>query len=102
MVHVRVQCSGEPTRWSPSGTRWAWPKSDSNIPQAVARATERKQMETQQSRTQSSFSPFRPGLKFESTNPVDPPDNTGGGGGTTTPSPAPSEPQPTDTEEAGS
>ena len=54
-------------------------------------------METQQSRTQSSFSPFRPGLKFESTNPVDPPDNTGGGGGT---QPAPSEPQPTESEEA--
>jgi hypothetical protein len=50
-------------------------------------------METQQSRTQSSFSPFRPGLKLESTNPVDPPDNTGGGGGTPQ---APTEP---DTEE---
>jgi len=50
-------------------------------------------METQQSRTQSSFSPFRPGLKFESTNPVDPPDNTGGGGGT---EPTPSTPQPED------
>ncbi|HEY3580335.1 MAG TPA: hypothetical protein VGK82_07305 [Pyrinomonadaceae bacterium] len=48
-------------------------------------------METQQSRNQSSFSPFRPGLKFESTNPVDPPDNTGGGGGTTS---TPSAPQP--------
>ena len=50
-------------------------------------------METQQSRTQSSFSPFRPGLKFESTNPVDPLDNTGGGGGT---EPTPSTPQPED------
>ena len=50
-------------------------------------------METQQSRTQSSFSPFRPGLKFESTNPVDPPDNTGGGGGS---QPTPSAPQPED------
>jgi hypothetical protein len=56
-------------------------------------------METQQSRNQSSFSPFRPGLKFESTNPVDPPDNTGGGGGTTPSAPTPSEPQPTDPEE---
>lgn len=50
-------------------------------------------METQQSRNQSSFSPFRPGLKLESTNPVDPPDNTGGGGGTTS---TPSAPQPED------
>jgi hypothetical protein len=55
-------------------------------------------METQQSRTQSSFSPFRPGLKLESTNPVDPPDNTGGGGGT--PQPPPSEPDTEEQEEA--
>ena len=57
-------------------------------------------METQQSRTQSSFSPFRPGLKLESTNPVDPPDNTGGGGGT--PPTPPSKPESDDTEEATS
>jgi len=53
-------------------------------------------METQQSRTQSSFSPFRSGLKFESPNPVDPPDNTGGGTGT----PSPSAPQPEEPEES--
>lgn len=52
-------------------------------------------MHTQQSRTESSFSPFHPGLKFESTNPVDPPDNTGGTGGGSTPSQPPTEePQP--------
>jgi hypothetical protein len=50
-------------------------------------------METQQSRTQSSFSPFRPGMKLESPNPVDPPDNTGGGTN-------PSEPQPEEPEES--
>jgi len=54
-------------------------------------------MHTQQSRTESSFSPFRPGLKFESTNPVDPPDNTGGTGGTT---PAPTTPPDEEPEEA--
>ena len=48
-------------------------------------------MHTQHSRTDSSFSPFSPGLKFESTqpdyNPSDPPDGGGGtGGGDTTPS----------------
>ena len=47
-------------------------------------------MHTQQSRTESSFSPF-PGLKFESTNPVDPPDNSGGTGGGTAPAPQPPE-----------
>jgi len=54
-------------------------------------------MHTQQSRTESSFSPFRTGLKFESTNPVDPPDNTGGTGGTT---PAPTTPPEEEPEEA--
>jgi hypothetical protein len=46
-------------------------------------------MHTQQSRTESSFSPFHPGLKFESTNPVDPPENTGGTGGGSAPAPPP-------------
>jgi hypothetical protein len=51
-------------------------------------------MQTQPS---TSFSPFRPGLKFESTNPtVDPPD--GGGGTGTTPEPTP-EPTPEEEEE---
>jgi hypothetical protein len=46
-------------------------------------------MHTQESRTESSFSPFRPGLKFEGTNPVDPPENTGGTGGGSAPAPPP-------------
>jgi hypothetical protein len=58
----------------------------------------KKKMHTQKSRTETSFSPFRPGLKFESTDPtVDPPDNTGGG---TTPSQPP--PPPPDEEEESS
>ena len=61
-----------------------------NIPQTSRASDGKKKMHTQQSRTESSFSPFRTGLKFESTNPVDPPDNTGGTGGTTpTPTPPP-------------
>ncbi|HKS08076.1 MAG TPA: hypothetical protein VJS13_00920 [Pyrinomonadaceae bacterium] len=44
-------------------------------------------MQTQPS---TSFSPFRPGLKLESTNPtVDPPEGGGGTGGGTTPAPQP-------------
>jgi hypothetical protein len=68
-----------------------------NIPQTSRASDGKKKMHTQQSRTESSFSPFRPGLKFESTNPVDPPDNTGGTGGTT---PAPTTPPDEEPEEA--
>jgi len=39
-------------------------------------------MQTQPSTIETSFSPFRPGLKLESTNPTaDPPDGGGGTGG---------------------
>ncbi|HEV2836226.1 MAG TPA: hypothetical protein VGW58_12950 [Pyrinomonadaceae bacterium] len=52
-------------------------------------------MNTQLPTTQTSFSPFRPGLKFESNEPIaDPPE----GGGGTAPPPPPS-PPPTDEEE---
>jgi hypothetical protein len=48
-------------------------------------------MQTQPSTIETSFSPFRPGLKFESTNPTaDPPDGGGGTGGGT-PQPPPDE-----------
>jgi hypothetical protein len=54
-------------------------------------------MHTELSRTETSFSPFRPGLKFESTDPtIDPPDNQGGGGGAPAPPPPDEEEEPTD------
>jgi hypothetical protein len=49
-------------------------------------------MHTQPSTFETSFSPFRPGLKFESTNPTaDPPE--GGGGTGTSPTPPPPDPE---------
>jgi hypothetical protein len=47
-------------------------------------------MQTQSSNNETFFSPFRPGLKLESTNPTDPPEG-GGGTGTQTPPPPPEE-----------
>jgi hypothetical protein len=54
-------------------------------------------MQTQSSTNETSFSPFRPGLKLQSTNPADPPEGGGGtSGGTGT---SPSEPEPEEEEE---
>ena len=44
-------------------------------------------MQTQSSNNETFFSPFRPGLKLESTNPADPPEGQGGGTGTPNPPP---------------
>ena len=57
-------------------------------------------MQTQSSTNSTPFSPFRPGLKLESTNPTDPPEGQGGGttsgtGGT------PPQPPPEEEEEEG-
>jgi hypothetical protein len=55
-------------------------------------------MQTRSSSNECSFSKFRSRLKFESTNPTDPPEGQGGGGtGNTNPLPPP----PDDDEEDG-
>jgi hypothetical protein len=47
-------------------------------------------MQTQPSTFETSFSPFRSGLKLESTNPTaDPPEGGGGTGTGTSPTPPP-------------
>jgi len=52
-------------------------------------------MQTQPSTIETSFSPFGPGLKFESTNPTaDPPEGSGGTGTTPTPTPPPPDEEP--------